>query len=448
MAGTGFGYLRPRVVVELAGQPNTKPVQYVKICSLYGAGFYYIPGTDTCIKVGGWVRMQMGNGYQGSMTTGPMVGNDNNRWENDFMTRNRGYITADARSQTEYGTLRAYIAVGLSNDNPNGSTNNGAGFSANRAFIQIAGWTAGRAQSFYDFMNYAAVSYHGGAIWSPGGADTGDGGQQVLAYTAQFGNGLSATLSAEDQRNGAVPLYNGGAGGGAVAVAAWNGARGNKMPDFVGNLRVDQAWGSAQIAGALHNASANYYDVLLAGHPSDVWGYAVSAGLRINAPMIGKGDYFQTQVNWTKGAIRYATFGSSFFRREGAESGFGLVTDGVYGTTGDIELTTAWTVAASYEHNWNPHWKTSLYGGYTDVSYSDRANALVCGTVLLATGCDQDFATWQIGSRTAWAPVQNLEVGLDIMYTHLDSGNSGAVLTSADQDAWVTYLRIQRNFYP
>ncbi|MGB7257197.1 MAG: porin, partial [Pseudolabrys sp.] len=29
---------------------SAKPVQYVKICSLYGAGFYYIPGTDTCIK--------------------------------------------------------------------------------------------------------------------------------------------------------------------------------------------------------------------------------------------------------------------------------------------------------------------------------------------------------------------------------------------------------------
>ena len=94
----------------------------MKICSLYGAGFYYIPGTDTCIKVGGWVRMQMGYGYNGNMTNGPFGGtsaaNVNNRTTNDFMTRNRGYITADARSQTEYGTLRGYIAVGLSNDNP------------------------------------------------------------------------------------------------------------------------------------------------------------------------------------------------------------------------------------------------------------------------------------------------------------------------------------------
>src|ERR1700751_6190635 len=34
------------------------PVQYVKICSLYGDGFYYIPGTDTCLKMGGYLRVQ------------------------------------------------------------------------------------------------------------------------------------------------------------------------------------------------------------------------------------------------------------------------------------------------------------------------------------------------------------------------------------------------------
>ena len=34
------------------------PVQYVKICSLYGDGFYYIPGTDTCLKLGGYLRVQ------------------------------------------------------------------------------------------------------------------------------------------------------------------------------------------------------------------------------------------------------------------------------------------------------------------------------------------------------------------------------------------------------
>ena len=35
---------------------KAKPVQYVKICTLYGDGFYYIPGSDTCIRFNGYIR--------------------------------------------------------------------------------------------------------------------------------------------------------------------------------------------------------------------------------------------------------------------------------------------------------------------------------------------------------------------------------------------------------
>ena len=38
---------------------KAKAVEYVRICSLYGAGFYYIPGTDTCIKLGGYLRVDL-----------------------------------------------------------------------------------------------------------------------------------------------------------------------------------------------------------------------------------------------------------------------------------------------------------------------------------------------------------------------------------------------------
>src|SRR5258706_12125665 len=38
---------------------KAKPVEYVKVCSLYGAGFWYVPGTDTCIKIGAFVKLQL-----------------------------------------------------------------------------------------------------------------------------------------------------------------------------------------------------------------------------------------------------------------------------------------------------------------------------------------------------------------------------------------------------
>jgi hypothetical protein len=36
---------------------KAKAVEYVRVCSLYGAGFFYIPGTDTCIKLGGYLAL-------------------------------------------------------------------------------------------------------------------------------------------------------------------------------------------------------------------------------------------------------------------------------------------------------------------------------------------------------------------------------------------------------
>ena len=94
---------------------KAKPVQYVKICSLYGVGFYYIPGTDMCLKIGGWVRAEYGYGQNGNFDLGVgRTANVNNRTTNNSDFRARGYITADARNQTEYGTVRGYLAVGLS----------------------------------------------------------------------------------------------------------------------------------------------------------------------------------------------------------------------------------------------------------------------------------------------------------------------------------------------
>ncbi len=306
-------------------RPAAKPVQYVKICSLYGAGFYYIPGTEMCLKVGGWVRQYFDYGANGSLTLGPLVNNINTRNTQNFVARTRGYITAVARNQTEFGTLRSYIAVGLSSaGTAAGSTAAGdpasgaSGFSSNRAFIQIAGFTFGLSQSFFDFFPTPALSYFGGSIVPS--SDTSDGGKLVTAYTAQFGNGLSATISAEAQRN--ISVYNGNTtavaatavpafGAGAASLAP-SSVRAQQFPDFIATLRLDQPWGGAQVMGAIHDVSGQYYGGAApvggttdAGHPSDKLGFAVGAGLRINAPQIGPGDYFSAQVNYTQGASAF-----------------------------------------------------------------------------------------------------------------------------------------------
>jgi hypothetical protein len=449
---------------------KAKPVQYVKICSLYGVGFYYIPGTDMCIKVGGWVRAEYGYGQNGNFAWGWANNNVNNRTSNNSDFRARGYITADARNQTEYGTVRGYIAVGVSENDHGGDVSASNAFSANRAFIQWAGFTFGRAQSFFDFYSNPATSYWGAFP----GSDTGDGGWFVMGYTAQFGNGFSATIAAEAPRKTQI-LF-----GGQASITGTNEYGGFQVPDVVGNLRIDQAWGSAQIMGAYHNNNSLYYSGVgnagvNLGHPDDKAGFALGAGLKLNAPMIGQGDYLQTQVNYSEGALRYVfqTSQPSWGFQEGNSSGYGLISDSVYNgaiagaaTATDLQLTTAWNVNAAYEHFWNPRWRTSVYGGYAEVSYSDTANSILCGFAgaSVTNGCDNDWQTWWVGTRTQWNVTKDFYMGLDVMYSKLQSATAfitpgvgafalapngvGGVSPKEDPDNWSFRFRVHRDFYP
>ncbi|MDO9413215.1 MAG: porin, partial [Pseudolabrys sp.] len=173
----------------------------MKICSLYGAGFYYIPGTDTCIKVGGFVRAEVNFNAGGSFA--PQFVSTDPRTYNSQSWRSRAGITADARSQTEYGTLRGYVYIAATSDNSRGAgyaasaTPNGADaytrLYAPVGFIQFAGFTAGKTGSFFDFDGQPYSNQSN--VWS---SNNGGNGVDLFAYTAQLGNGLSASIAAEN----------------------------------------------------------------------------------------------------------------------------------------------------------------------------------------------------------------------------------------------------------
>jgi len=83
--------------------------EYVKVCSLYGAGFYYIPGTDICMKLGGYVRYQVSTGVGNNISFGPFFGTgglNTRSTDIDVAQRVRVNFTMDTRQQTAYGTLR------------------------------------------------------------------------------------------------------------------------------------------------------------------------------------------------------------------------------------------------------------------------------------------------------------------------------------------------------
>ena len=362
------------------------PVQYVKICSLYGDGFYYIPGTDTCLKMGGYVRVQAEyNMGGGGVAVGDSAGGELSQGRftrdltNDINYRVRGAISWDVRQQTEYGTLRTYIRFGAENTTPN-ATGGGTTFNPfwDRAFIQFAGFTVGRSQSFFDLFTYGgAYSYHNVRV----SGDTGASGQNLWAYTAQFGNGFSGTLSVEDpatRKGGTVdlaavgfPLIPAAALVADNAFAINNGATafGFRVPDIIANLRVDQAWGFAGISAALHDVSGAYYGANAAanvppfggvgnGHPEDKYGWALAGGAKFN---LAGGDMIGFNVCYAEGAPGFCTNNAVFTLYNSNNSvGVGWIADGVFANGTHIELTKVWSALAGYEHIWNPKWRTSV----------------------------------------------------------------------------------------
>jgi hypothetical protein len=478
---------------------KAKPVEYVKVCALYGVGFYYIPGTDTCIKIGGFLRAEWNWDAGGSFAPGAVItgaGGVNDRTYNQLVSRARGIVSFDVRTQTEYGTLRSYLRAGwqwsTGDDIGMGSGVRGGspGTYIDRAFIQFAGFTFGRTQSFFDFFIFPQYSNQTNVLTG----DTGGTGTNLIAYTAQFGNGLTASISLEEnwmRRRGVIDYDENFLG--SLTVAPIDDDAGQTIPDIVANLRVDQAWGSAQIMGALHYLNARYLGADLNTNPKggDEWGWAVGAGVTVNLPW-AKGDTASIQGNWCSGATGYCFAGSpgigaNFSGTVGVtrygsntSAAIGVVIDAIYGTnltTGvvtGLETVDSWSFYAGIEHYWTPALRTSLYGGYGKVDYSSGSTALICsGAPAVAavnvltnaniTNCDPSFSLWQIGSRTVWNPVRNLDLSVDVLWTQLNTAFQGPATFFAnaprpasavggavfdDEGVLSAMFRVQRNFWP
>src|ERR1700704_693544 len=256
---------------------KAKAVEDVRICSLYGAGFFYIPGTDTCIKLGGYLRVD--TTFNGNAHGGPAWNGDigqQNRYRDYFVSRSRMALTVDTRTATEYGVVRTFgqgdfqfTTQGGSTVNPNSFTGAaatgtntgllnqpGEGYVAvEYVFIQFAGFTFGKSSSAY------ASPWHGypgnNSSFLLGGHDSVTGVNNIQ-YTAQFGNGVSGTIGLDDPvvYNRTV-IYNT-----SYALNSFlntgSSYGGVHAPDIVGNIRVDQAWGLFQISGAAHLVNAGY----------------------------------------------------------------------------------------------------------------------------------------------------------------------------------------------
>jgi hypothetical protein len=504
--------------IAIAGA-QAAPVEYVKVCSVYGAGFFYIPGTDTCIKLGGWVRAEYG--LQSGNSDVPYnqggAGRNNRIDSNEYNMRARWVTSLDVRTQTEYGTLRAYTRAGF--QTTTGETTQGRIYTE-RAFIQFAGFTFGKSQSYFDFFG-GAFCYGCGYLGNS--SQTGAAGTLLAAYTATFGNGFTATISLEDNfmRRGSIwdasndatnALTIGAMPDVARAQDSYNvsgipigDSAGTGIPDIVGSLRVDQTWGSAQIAGALHQLRTGYYGNNTTGAganvagvnaafeaPRDAYGWAAMAGVVLNLPW-SPGDKMWAEATYSEGSAGYVGWSggivgttNTYGRFNGNDVAAAWALDSIFGTLGSTggptgqQLTRYWSIAGAIEHYWTPALRTDLFGNYTAADFNDVATTLFCSSpqspirrssapntpltgATVVAGCNPDFNVWNAGIRTIWNPAPQFDIGLEVMYTRVETkhdpnqvvynfagagGRAAGTYFPSSENVWSSILRLQRNFWP
>ena len=316
---------------------------------------------------------------------------------NEFGFSAAGGLSMDARTQTEYGILRSFTDLASNSStvgNAGGtSPSGGAGVTFDRAFLQFAGFTAGRIRSFFDVV---APGPFGLSAYRTSG-DTAGGGTVAIAYTLPLPGGWSFSVEAEDggyinggrgrsdvnisamANAGGTPGFNaqgviaGDGGYGPFSLGAiTTDNRSSTWPDFVGALRLDQEWGFFQVAGAAHDNSAGYYynpnvipcsggAVMLSngcgtgpsainggggaastnGHPADQVGWAAIAGFTWVNPFGLPGDTLAAEGVYSSGASGYATKANGPWLIYGAgqgqgptgangKVGMGWVVDGVF----------------------------------------------------------------------------------------------------------------------
>lgn len=459
---------------------KARAVEYVKICSQYGAGFYYIPGTDTCLKLAGYTRVEtaLGTNFVASWAT-LNPGGAHNQLSNYYTSRVREEVQIDVRTQTEYGVVRSNMFgvfawttggyVGLGNT-PNGTAYTGSAAVVNSAgnlvggvgnpndggiagglfglyfaFIQFAGFTMGKAISVFDTP---WTGYPGNNFELVGGSN-GVVGVNQFSYTADFGSGITFAMSAQEpvasMTAGVQNLSGLSTAGIQGSLNGLPNIGGTRAPDLIGRFRVDQAWGLFQASFVAHLNTPGYYGATeISGHPDDKWGWAAQLGLSIKNIPTGAGDTINLQGVYTDGATRYnlqpftlvnyANYGSTGVAGLYQSIGFANAPDAVYfGTSAangsQLETLTTWGFRGAYTHNWDSHWNSAFYGAYASVHYGALGRNTICAfvaaTQALVTLCNPDFNIAQAGIVTRWSPVKNLAFSADFNWSHLDQKYAG-----------------------
>jgi hypothetical protein len=235
-----------------------EPMEYVRICDVYGTGFFYIPGTETCMHINGYYRFQMNFDFTGG----------NMDWFSRFQ------LNVDVRSETEWGTLRGYAegrfdygwmtTVGVVAAAPAVVTGYATNTYLNQGYIELI-TASGTLRMGKSDAPYARFLGYGGVSNGFDGGFYGFSNSNEISYQFNGSNGFSA-----------------------IVALLSDGDR-DYVPDIEAGLKVVQGWGMVGISAGYDESAAT-------------WG--VRGAFRYSAP---NGSFVAgVLVNYSSGAGRYA----------------------------------------------------------------------------------------------------------------------------------------------
>jgi hypothetical protein len=410
-----------------------EPVDYVKVCDAFGAGYYYIPGTDTCLKIGGYVQFDV-NFHDSSKTlggssttditlpsgfpvdfshpagvndsTGTLPANDHYAgW--DMGTE--ASLTATVKSMTEYGPLTGFIDFRAKSNNgqaaysntliprdPNAFDNTivvSTGYNStdknayiDSAYLELGMLLAGRTGSVYD--------YSGGFNFDGSDFDSDASADQVRLTWAMSGMGIQ--LAIEDPRDrwgtGLPSSYS--------------------TPNIVGNITWSQSNWDAQLSGGFAETAAGS-------------GFGAQLATTIKLDSIAPGDQLRLKGAFAQNEV--ASFAAS---NDGSAAGELAVAPLTGGST--------WSFLASFQHFWAPNLSSAVTFDYMNQGAGTVPTYLSPSTGNPVVGAvSGSFNQYSVYGNLVWAPVTGFSAGAEVGYIKASTATDGT---------WSAKVRLKRSW--
>ncbi len=323
----------------VAAEPE--PMEYVRVCDAFGTGYFYIPGTETCLKIGGYVRVQVDARSDSDVVgfdplTGLIAGTDGG-----YRTNTRGHLTLEAKSDTEFGTLASIITL-------EANTNSDTDFFLDETFIELGGLRVGY---FYNYF------------------DTGLPGETVLSDAGPFGN---LGFGGDTLNNSIRYTYDGGAFSVYGQVDAFDSQDGWK-DDVPGTGHGQDEIGiNGVITGKFGGVTLDFF----AGYDFDRENAALASTLTAElgpgslgifaAYSFGENRYFDAS-EWTIGAEYAFAVSDKFSIAPGIQYWDNVVLD----ADGDFDGGNAWRVGVTADYKITTGLTAKATVNYTDVDADD-----------------------------------------------------------------------------